>query len=148
MGGDGKTYELTVTPAADLPVGRHEGSILVTATRPDGTLLPDQQVPVTLEVAPDVEAIPATVEFGCRDVGTEAAETVTLRSLSGRPFTVERVAAEGDGLTVDSSDRGHTIRRRVTGGPWEGRVRFTVRLSGGQVSQVIVPVRTHGFAGG
>ena len=88
-------------------------------------------IPVSAEVVPDVDATPERVLFGGRDVGTEVTEVISLRSLSARPFVVERMEAEGAGVsaTTGTDGRSCTVRVKVTApGPLTGQVRLWVQI--------------------
>jgi hypothetical protein len=113
--------------------------------------MPTVKVPVSLEVAPDIESSPERVLIGARDRGSEVMEVVSLRSLSGRPFAIERVEAEGPGVIAVAGADGVSceVRVRVTEvGPVSGRVRLRVRPNGGESVELDVPVRGHGFSPG
>jgi hypothetical protein len=139
---------LVVTPSQRLPTGKYRGEAVLAATLHSGERLPPQSLPLELEIAPDLEATPGLIQFGCQDVGTEATEVVTVGSLASRVFTVESATAEGAGITIApaNDDCSYVVRMRVTSaGLQEGRVRLTIRTKAGDVERLEVPVRAHGY---
>src|SRR5205807_771936 len=122
-------YAVVVTPSPKLRRGVSTGTITLKPVAVGGKPLPTITLPVVVEVTPDVEAVPGRVLFPARDVGSEQGETVTLHSLSNRPFVLEQVAAEGPGVTaVPARDgRGVNVGLMIPSvGPLGGSVRVTV----------------------
>lgn len=113
----------------------------------DGTQLSRKGVRFFGWIAADVQAEPAEIVFGPRPVGETCEESVFLSSKTGRPFRVENVTGEGDGVTVEGGADMTTfrVRRRVARtGESRSIVKFTVRI-GEEVTVLSLPVITTGF---
>lgn len=144
-------WALVVTPGPGLKRGAYKGTVTLMPVGHGGTPLTSLQLPLSAEVVPDVEAAPGAIFAGGREVGAEVTETLTLRSLSNRPFVVDRAEAEGNGVSVVVSDDGRscTVRVRVMApGPGSGRVRLVVRPDKSASVELVIPVQVHGFPPG
>ncbi|MCI0704050.1 MAG: DUF1573 domain-containing protein [Planctomycetia bacterium] len=148
--GTGDSFQITVLPVTGLAKGKHESAVILTPVQENGERLPSIKVPVTFEVGEEVQATPQVIQFGGREVGQEAREALTLRSLGGLSFHVKSVRAEGNGLTVspmeqDSGSIYEAVWRVTSNEPFEGRVIFDVVLADGDSFEVSVPVRGRGY---
>jgi hypothetical protein len=79
------TYVLTVSTDKKLSVGTVEGAVILKPVLADGQVLPPRRISVRGEIVPDLEAVPAGLQIGRRRLGDLIEESVTLRSLTGRP---------------------------------------------------------------
>lgn len=142
-----RRWDMVVRPAVELKLGAYKGTVTITPTLRGGERLPSLQLPLSAEVVPDIEAIPPDILMGGREVGTTQTETITLRSLTNRPYTIERTEAKGEGVDVAvSEDRTLKVKVQVTEpGSREGQVRVVVRPDGSSPIEIVVPIRVHGF---
>jgi hypothetical protein len=113
----------------------------------DGQTLPAKKLQVLGRIVGDIEAPSTTVMFGAGPVGTIVKETIGLRSLTARQFSVTGVRCEGDGLTVERLHEGSSatpsfrIQQKIGAkGERQGKVIFNVRPDGGKDDCVIVLV--------
>jgi hypothetical protein len=150
MRGVGAAFRVAVVPATGLAKGKHESAVILTPIAKNGELLPSVTVPVTFDVGDDVQATPQLLQFGGREVGEEAREVVSLRSVRGAPFRVEGVRTEGAGLSVSRLEQGELSVYEVIwqvgkNGTFEGRAIFRIATTDGEAFEVIVPVRGFGY---
>jgi hypothetical protein len=140
-------FEVSVAPAAGLEQRKYTTGVTLTPVLATGERLPAVSVPVVFEVGEDVQPVPAFVQFGGREVGREARDVISFRSVGGRSFRVCAHRAEGNGLTTHPVERdGLTLYEVVwsatSAGPFDGRLVFAIE-AGGESFEVVVPV--HGF---
>ena len=87
--------------ATTIPVGEHPFTLTVGGE----TRAPRQRVVKRLagllRVAQDIQGEPGHVVFPARAVGEVVEETVTVRSLTGRPVQIESIASDGEGLAAE-----------------------------------------------
>lgn len=131
--------------AAEVERLQGEGKTLLrlTATKP----LPVRQMRFEGKLVPDIEAVPGAVRVGGRILGETFEETITLRSLTGRPLPALRFEAEGDGLTIESlAENGqYRIRQKASQvGTQTNQVRFHGDSAGRPVT-LTVPVSYTGL---
>jgi hypothetical protein len=138
----GPELTVTVTPTAPVPIGPLKVVVRLVPLQPGGHALPERRVTIGGAVGQDVIADPPEVSVGGRPVGTEARETLTVSSRTGRILTVQRVAAHGDGLTAELNPDGTVRVRQAMTRPGElaGRVEITAQPEGGSPVVVVVPV--------
>jgi hypothetical protein len=89
---------IDVWPATDLPPGKIAGSVVVSGIAVDGEELPDLIVPIRGAVLPEFEVLPQTVTLGSPAVGSEARETITVRSRLGLPFRIVELRPRSDDI--------------------------------------------------
>lgn len=143
-------HELIVSPRNRPSVGSHDAVLSIEPVAADGRELPPVEVVATLVVVPDLETLPDRVDLGVLDLGTERSERLVIRSVAGKPFTVEKVATEGSGLSMTpdrSSDECAYFVRIVADqlGPINRILSFTIRSDGVDPATVRVSVRAHGI---
>ncbi len=134
-GGVGRQFEIHVVPNAGLPAGNHEFTLGVKAVLGDGETTAAAPLKVAARVLPEFGIVPSLTHLGRMTVGTEAEETVSLISRSGRSFSVERVESDSDDVSVEpypvtaGGSRLYrlTIRASQTGNQ-QAEVRFHVRV--------------------
>jgi hypothetical protein len=134
--------ELTAKESWSLGLGDVAWGVTLHPLAADGTELPPKTIRLTGRVVPDVRAEPPEVLYPARAVGDVVEEVVSLRSLTGTPFRVERVTAEGVGLGVEPVGDGADYRMRLqldSPGEHRGVVTFAVEARD-RVYQVAVPV--------
>jgi hypothetical protein len=135
---------LRVSLSQELPLGRFDFELNLVPASSGDEQLPALPVRVTGRIAEDIQVVPSEVTFGAVRIGESASETVTLRSLTGRPFTFQAAETSIDGVTVVSSSQAgeptacRVALRPVQTGAKAGSVRFQLS-SGGR--SIIVPLR-------
>lgn len=142
---DTNEFELRMQ-AGELPLGVVEREVLVQATNATGDELPAVAVSVTGSVVSDVQVVPPMLTFGVRHQGERAAETVILRSRSGRAFHVADVETTSNSLRVaeNGDDRfGYSVIQEIEDiGFTSSSITFHVIHEVGPHSEsILVPVR-------
>lgn len=151
--GDGRRFELSITPRATLKPGPFDSGVAVYVIDPGGEHLPATVLRIAGRVRPEVHAVPERLPFGVQPVGTAVEGVVVLQAGPGVRFDVERVETDGQGLRVQSvaldgapKARAFQITQQVTKeGDQAGAVRFLVRTPRGP-STVTVDVSCCGEA--
>jgi hypothetical protein len=138
-------YELTILPRETLPSGDLEFAIPLSAVTEDGSRLPPVELRVQGRIQDDIQSTPSTVVLGACSQGHVVSDTVVLWSHSGKPFEVDRVECDAQGLTVE---RGKTLadgkefritQKIVNKGEHSTSIRFVLR-PGGTKSNVVLPL--------
>lgn len=153
---ESSSFDLIVTPHEALRRGAIRCTISLVPELPNGKRLPEKKVLVIGHVVGDIEASSPSVLFGAQKVGTTAEDTITLRSLTVRPFSVLNVRCEGVGMSVervrDASPSESVFRIKQTvnaaNGEQHAKVVFRVRPKGEKEEDVVVPVSYCGIKGG
>jgi hypothetical protein len=123
-----------------------DDTVVFTPTSAQGQPFPGVRMRITSELVEDVVASPRSVYFGRHVVGSVAEEAVTLKSLTGGPFTVREAASRMAGCTAEraggeSSDSVWVIRQKVAVvGQQAGEVEFVIDGGTGTVIRAVVPV--------
>lgn len=144
----GHSFALVVSPNERLPVGPIQFDVTITPELPGGERAPALVVPVRGRIVGDIQASPLSVIFGSRPVGESLEETITLTSLTGQEFTVEKWDAQLPGLSVErATELANTfqIRQRVlAAGQQSGNILFVISKRG-KKGTVSIPVHYHGL---
>ncbi|HEY7428459.1 MAG TPA: DUF1573 domain-containing protein [Gemmataceae bacterium] len=145
-------FDLLVTPRGSLPRGEIHCTIALVPELSDGQRLPAKKIEVTGRVVGDVEASPPIISLGAYPIATSVEETITLRSLTQRPFAVTGVRCEGAGLSVervrDALRFGSMfqVKQKIRAkGERNDKVIFGVRPEGGKDDEVVVSVSSCGI---
>jgi hypothetical protein len=150
---DPSSYDLAVKPVGLLPIMRYTFNVTLHVTLGSGKELQRIDIPVTGEVLPDLQCTPSTVTLGARSRGATVEETVTLYSLSGRPFEVVSQAIESDGLTIEvlpisQGNRCASFRlsqKIIRIGGQTGTARFLIRGEDSRKTELCLPIDYHGL---
>ena len=135
-----------VTPTTTKPAGPLTATVRLEPLGPNGEPLPSRRVIVRGRVASDLVVDPPQVSAGGHAVGDRVEETLTVSSRTGRKFTIEKVNAHGEGLSVERSATGVVrVKQTVTrAGEMNGSVEIVVRPAGDEPVTVTVPVIGYG----
>jgi hypothetical protein len=98
--GEDRDYNVRVRPSTRVPIGSFQAEVRIVPWLANGKELPAVTFPVSCEVVPDVQAIPANLAFGVQPIGTVVRGSFTLRSRTGSPFQVRRVQTTGERVSV------------------------------------------------
>jgi hypothetical protein len=130
---------LRLAPPPDLPVGPFEGTVTLKPVLKTGEPLPERHIRYSGAVVSDLQAEPTVVQVGGRRLGEAFEETVTVRSLTGRPVVTVKAEAEGEGPSVEAvGDRQFRVRQVVCGsGAQTNRVRFTAEVNGRKTAAML-----------
>jgi hypothetical protein len=145
----GYEFFLDVQPGADLPGGQFVQDFQIEPILDSGERLPATRIRAEGVVSEVVQAIPSSLDLGAQPVGTTQKATVVLRSVTGKPFTIEKIEA-GKNLTVmiaksTQSEQWFEISQPVAGaGPQEAEVRFFAREAQGKLIDLSVQVKCYG----
>jgi hypothetical protein len=146
------TWAVRITSVTGLSPGKHTATIRLHPALASGEVAPDVAIPVEFDVPADVQPDSPTVMLGAHRVGESAAEAVTLTSLSGRPFRVEKWSAEVPADTevrpkqADGAAQSFTCRQRVAAvGQQSTRITFAGTDADGKPFEVVVAVRYYGL---
>jgi len=93
-------FALTLTPVAGLERKAYATAVVLSPVLASGEALPVVSIPLAFEVGAEVQAVPATVQFGAREVGAETRDTLALRAVGGRLFRVFAVRASDSSTTA------------------------------------------------
>jgi hypothetical protein len=144
-------FEIVVTPKGIVPLGEFHETIDLLPQLRNGENAPIQKLDVSGTIVCDIDPSPPTILFGALPIGVSKEETITLQSLTGKPFTVLNAYCRGSGLSVAPIPSSPSIRTtfRVnqkveTPGEWSGRIVLTVSSSGDKNSEIVVPVSFYG----
>lgn len=152
-GTTGNAFEVTIRSCGKLSPREIDTVIRVIPISEAGERLPGKEVKLQGVVVRDVAVYPGEVHFGRQARGGEGAEAVQLRSLTGRPFRIVKVASSSQDLAVTRDERVrdgwvYALRLRFAGsGEQVARVVFHVREEDGIEYEVRVPVRYFGVTG-
>jgi hypothetical protein len=145
-------YQLTVTPAKSLPAGTLAGKVKLHAVTPAGERIPEIALTVRGTVSEDMQPTPAAVVHGPVPVGKLVEETITLRAVSGKPFTVEGLQTASADVRLEPSPHAvpgcqvfRLVQRVARGGDQREVVQILVRPSEGPAVAVPVRVLYHGI---
>jgi hypothetical protein len=94
------TYSLLIQPQPNLPEGELNFTVSLEGITETGEPLPVYRVPVDGRVLPDIQISPPDILFGACTLGDTVAETIVLRSWSGKPFIVKQIRGIKDDLTI------------------------------------------------
>ena len=129
-------------------------SIAIVSELIDGQRLSAKQIEVRGRIVSDIAASSTRVLLGACQIGTSPTETVMLRSLTGRSFTVTEVRCEGTGLSVErvrtATSYGPTfaVKQKVgASGEQNSKVFFRIRCSDAKEDEIVVPVSYYGIKG-
>lgn len=143
-GGGRKHSSYRLQYVGDLRPRSVGGAIRVRPVAPNGTALPEHQIPIAGEIVRDIVAVPAALLLGRRNADERATEWVTFRSLTGRSFEITRAGASDATIWL--------VRRRELPPAYEVlikvrtqqstpvRLEFWVRESDGTEYPVILPL--------
>jgi len=121
--------DLRTKPGADFSLGEYATAVTLRPVGESGPL-PTSTVLLSGRIVSDVQADPPEILFPTRSVNDVVEELVTLRSLTGIPFTVEGVRAFGDGITValNRDDKTYSVKLILTkAGKQTGSVVFDIK---------------------
>ncbi|MCI0701624.1 MAG: hypothetical protein L0241_11130 [Planctomycetia bacterium] len=79
-------WELHVRPVVAASVGRHTATVRLTPTTASGEKVPSVNLPVAFDVLQDIQPDTSLVPLGAGQVGETLCGTLTVSSLSNRPF--------------------------------------------------------------
>jgi len=144
-------FRIALSPNGRLTPRLVTDELTVIPVTADGKRLPAKEVRILGEIRPDIVATPAVIQAGRRKLGTKITEWVRVHSLTGRPFTIERVHASGelcaravDGPASDGLYRVQLSVQRV--GKEEATVTFDVRDQAGVKHALKVELSDEGQA--
>jgi hypothetical protein len=145
--GDQRTrFELGIEPRAGIPAGDIRERITLTPVSDDGQALPETYLQVKGRVVPDIQCSPQGLLIQAAP-GAGFEESVTLFSLSGRPFDVAEVVVEDRAISVvefGMASRGqhvYLVKRAVDSGDARpSEVHFRVRVGDEDVRTATLPI--------
>lgn len=79
-------WELQIQPVMPSAVGRHEAKVRLAPTTAGGEQVPPITIPVAFDVLHDIQPDTSLIPLGAGHVGETLRSTLTVSSLSGRPF--------------------------------------------------------------
>lgn len=143
-------YRLLLQPRELLPLGEFHAKISLHVTLPDGQTIVTKSIKVQGEIIEDVEASPSAVLFPSCPIGEQRTQTILLRSLTAKPFTIREINVTGEGLSIGKGEPspGGAIAFQVTQrviheGKALGKVCFRV-LTAGQERDLEIVVSCYG----
>ena len=92
-----KTYRIGVTPKPNLMDRILSSEVVLHFLDRRDRALPDIFIPVEGIVTDDIQAVPPNIVWGARTENETLEETILLQSVSGCPFTVERIELPNTG---------------------------------------------------
>ena len=136
-------FRVAVRPRGEWP-SEIRGDLRLVPLR-GGKELPAREAPLAGRVVEDVQPTAPIVHFGRRATGTKGEESVSLRSLTGRPFKV--LEAKGTG-GMEVRREGERFALSITFGKTgdaEEDATFLVEDAKGRKFRLAVPVRWFGY---
>jgi hypothetical protein len=151
-GEKGGPFYVEITPRDNLAAGDIRFEVAIQPVARGSERLPPVILPVQGVMREDVQAAPSAVMFGMVRAGQTVEETIVLRSVSGRKFTVksaEAISKESELVPIRAVDGSaeYRLRQAVKGmGSQARKAVFTVlELSSGKIVKVEVPVSYYGM---
>jgi len=149
-------FNLTIRPRDSLAPGPFSFCVQLRAINDGGEALPPVPLPVQGTVMEDVQAYPRAIVLGGKYVGAEIQEAVTLRSLTGKAFSVQDVRSDILEISVASAQSAgndqcvYSVRVRVAErGHRQGWIRFGIRTqTANKLVDLALPVMYHGLSRG
>jgi hypothetical protein len=142
-------YELRVKPTEKLPIGPFHCDIFLAAEGTENGAMPPLKTRVEGKIVRDIQPIEPAVVFGAGRVGTTFRETISLASLTGSTFDVERCDSSIPGLEVNPVDRyfgSFEVTLPCCGiGEQKSEISFLVRDEANEKWSLRVPLLYHGF---
>ena len=150
MNADG-SVRLDFTPAQTLSLGRFTGSIQL-QNKSAGHLHDYGEVPVSGEVVGPVSPLPELIYLGACQSKDVHSFDLGLKSLSKRPFRIEKVTFESPDCKAEFDAQllasHHTVLLRITAGElrskWESVV-IDIRFADNEMTTVQVPILYYGL---
>jgi hypothetical protein len=148
-----REYELTVVPRA-LAKGPIDAELLLTTrgSPADGQPI-IVHLPLSGSIVDDVEATPPEVVFSPQPVGSDLEETITLGSLTGRPFSVVGANCSQSGTSLEAypeqsiTAHSYIVKKRITNiGTCRENITFDIQNHLGKRTQISVPTSYRGKA--
>jgi hypothetical protein len=146
-----RSWDLVVGRVAPLPTGHYKAEVSLQPVTRTGQAVPPVRIPVEFDLLGDVQPDAPTVVLGTRSIGEVAEGVVTLTSLSGRPFRVEKWSADAPSETeLRLKDSGgvawmFTCRQRVLAlGHQATGLKFAGTDADGHLFVVPIAVRYYG----
>jgi hypothetical protein len=143
---------IEITPVNSLPLGPFRFEVTLRATTSEGVVLPPVSFPVDGRVVPEITVVPERVLLGAAALGQTLEQTVFLRSLNGKSFTVEGLDYTPDVVSVEPlrkrfpTGKAFRVKRRITKiGPDSSTVRFEVRLPDAEALSLCANVHCWGL---
>jgi hypothetical protein len=141
-------FVVDVVPETDIKPGDYTLPIELLGREKGGEVVGGPPVIVKFRVIGTIEAWPADIVLGARKLGSEAVDTVTLRSRAGVTFDLLHVESEGNNLDVTEEPTAignseHILRivqKVQEPGNQSTVVRCIVKLQGAQESEVLFKV--------
>jgi len=133
-------YMVTITPKADVPVGRSLATVTLTTNHPDGESVP---VHVSLVVSGDVRVSPETLVL--TPLGTTA-NHVTISKAQGEALRILGVESSDPELVADvrtvAKGRQYDISVKYVGKPNRGVLRWSITVKTNERHQrsIVIPV--------
>jgi hypothetical protein len=144
--GDRGSFEMSVTPHADLPPGPFHFDVLVEPLTESGERLPAVMLPVAGQVQPAVLVIPTQLLLSSVPVGRTVEGEVVLQTRDGARLIVDKWEPDSPDIQVEpiegdrSSNQSFRVVQTVRSeGDHNTAVRFTARTEGREA--VIIPMR-------
>jgi hypothetical protein len=103
-----RNFELSVVPSDTLPSGPFRLEVPLQPIGETEQILPAKKLIVTGIMHDEVEPVPSPLVLGALPIGQTASETIALKSITGKPFKVEKVQSLSNGLRVELVERGDT----------------------------------------
>lgn len=145
-------WDLSLTPIANLPPGNYKTTVRLQPTLASNNQPPAVNLSAQFDLLGDIQPDSSPLVLGTHTVGSNAEGRITLRSLSGRPFVVEKwTVGQTESLEVavggaESASCSFTVRHKVrTAGDQHTNVRFEGKDGYGQWFQVVIEVRCYGL---
>jgi len=152
---DGREHILSVSLEPGLPVGHHEFQVNLEGVSPEGRQLSGLPVFVEATVKGVAEAVPASLDFGVRSVGTKSSAELMLQPREGRPFKLMEVKRASEELEVreinadeDRAEYVYRVSQPISRlGQQSTAITFSLQMPASYESQeIVVPVSYFGVS--
>jgi hypothetical protein len=135
-----REYEVAVG-ARTLPKGPIDAELVLTTRNGSGDDQPvNVHLPLNGAIVDDVEATPPEVVFSPQPVGSDLEETITLGSLTARPFSVLGASSSQPGSSIEVYPDRSVFKQRVTNtGMCRGNITFDIQNQSGKRTIISLP---------
>jgi hypothetical protein len=144
-----RVFYIEVEPGPDLPAGQFAQEFEIEPILDSGERLPASIIRAAGVICDSVQVTPSFLDLGAQPLGTSKKETVILRSVTNKPFSVEKIDNGKDVIVTlahsTHSEHWFELSQHVTGeGAQVGEIRFLVREPEGRSIAVLLKIKYYG----
>lgn len=139
------SFNIQVTPYYGMPAGYYPGTLRIFGITRTGEPLPEKRLSVAAHILGDIQPTPPQLLWPAKPIGQLIEDSLELRSLTNRDFTIDRIETDSDKVEVllipgdplSANSRRVQVRYVISrAGDQKETIRFHVTPVG-EVSEVI-----------